>query len=146
LVRRGHIPPAKKRYDDKHPVISFRDSRGVRDRLRTILEKQNKSIGQFFREALEVEERNYNEAFWNGYRKAKERYAVYVTCYSCGEPIAIDDQEMKEEIYLSIVQICMHHDCGLIDGLRECDVRRLGRRQRSKGKKGRRRPTGLTPG
>jgi hypothetical protein len=138
--------PAKKRYDDRHPVVSFRVSRKDYDLLKETLAKQNKSIGQFFREALEVEERNYNDAFWNGYRKAKERYAVYVTCYSCGEPIAIDDQEMKEEIYLSIVQICMHHDCGLVDGLQESDVRRLGRRRRLKGKKGRRPPTGLTLG
>ena len=146
MVKRAHVPPAKRRYDEKHPVVSFRASRKNYDLLKETLSKQGKSIGQFFREALEVEERNYKEAFWNGYRRAKERYAVYTTCVSCGEPIVIEDEEMKQEIYLSIEQICLHHDCELVDGLQECDVRRLGRRRGLKVKKRHGSPTGLTPG
>ena len=126
------ISPAKKRYDEKHPVISFRDSRGLRDRLGTVLEKQNKSIGQFFREALEIEERNYKEAYWRGFREARERYAIYTICLSCYEPIAIDNEELKEEITARVEQICLHLGCPLPDGVTESDVIRF------KGRKGKR--------
>lgn len=129
MVKKAHVPPAKRRYDEKHPTVSFRASRKNYDRLKGVLNKQGKTIGQFFREALEIEERKYNEAYWRGYRKAKERYAVYATCMSCGEPIAIDDEQMKEDIYLSIVEICLHRECKLMSGYQECEIRRVGNKR-----------------
>ena len=76
VVKKAHVPPAKKRYDEKHPTVSFRVSREGYDRLKETLNKQGKTIGQFFREALEIEERNYKEAYWRGFREARERYAI----------------------------------------------------------------------
>jgi hypothetical protein len=139
VVKKAHVPPAKKRYDEKHPTVSFRASREHYDRLKGVLNKQGKTIGQFFRESLEIEERNYSEAYWRGYRKAKERYAVYATCMSCGEPIAIDDQQMKEDIYLSILEICLHRECKLMNGYQEDEVRRVGSGGTVKGKKAKKR-------
>jgi len=96
------MPPAKRRYDKRHPVISFRVSEEEEGRLRNLLEKQKKSIGQFFREALEVEERNYEEASNRGYRKglarARQRCAVIVNCAACRAPIAIEDEETKADL------------------------------------------------
>lgn len=92
-------PPAKKRYDASHPVVSFRVSNDAYMRLKQLLERENKSIGQFFREALEIEERNYREARSAGYRKgfkvAKEKYAVVVKCCLCDQPISISDPEIQ---------------------------------------------------
>jgi hypothetical protein len=132
VVKKAHVPPAKKRYDEKHPTVSFRVSREGYDRLKETLNKQGKTIGQFFREALEIEERNYKEAYWRGFREARERYAIYTICLSCYEPIAIDNEELKEEITARVEQICLHHGCPLPDGVTESDVIRFKRR---KGKK-----------
>ena len=56
----------------------------------------------------------------------------YTTCLSCYEPIAIDNEELKEEITARVEQICLHHGCPLPDGVTESDVIRFKRR---KGKK-----------
>ena len=89
-------------YDKRHPVISFRISEDDHNKLKQLLEKENKSIGQFFREALEIEERNYREARSAGYSKgfkvAKEKYAIVVSCCECGQPISVSDPCVREMI------------------------------------------------
>jgi len=45
-------PPSRVRYEQSHPVVSFRIEREYYEQLMVLLEKSNKSIGDFFREAL----------------------------------------------------------------------------------------------
>jgi hypothetical protein len=125
------ISPAKKCYDEKHPVISFRDSKGVRDRLRNVLEKQDKSIGQFIREAIEIEERNYKEALRRGYRdgldEGRRRYAVLVPCIACASDTVIDDEKTKAELWEEVQRgeyfnLCM--DCDPPDFTEGWEIRR----------------------
>ena len=102
MVKGAHVPPSKRRYDEKHPVVSFRVSRKNYDLLKETLAKQNKSIGQFFREALDIEERNYKEAHRRGYRKGLEdgfqRYAIVTLCVACMKAIVIEDEKTQTEL------------------------------------------------
>jgi flagellar biosynthesis/type III secretory pathway protein FliH len=123
--------PAKKRYDEKHPVVSYRVSREEYDRLKEVLAKQDKTMKEFFREALGLEERNYKEARKAGYRRgfkdAKEKYAVHLYCVGCGEEIALMDENVKKAIaeeYLTVV----HEGCGIPDHIDTECVTVLGRR------------------
>lgn len=109
--------PAKRRYDERHPVISFRVTEQAYERLKDVLVKQNKSIGAFFREALEIEQRNYDEArrrgYEQGFKEAKEKYAVAVTCISCYDGFYISSEELKDEagLMLSNKYAMVHKDC-----------------------------------
>jgi flagellar biosynthesis/type III secretory pathway protein FliH len=109
--------PAKRRYDEQHPVISFRVTEQAYERLKDVLVKQNKSIGTFFREALEIEQRNYAEArrraYEQGFKEAKEKYAVAVTCISCYDGFYISSEELKDEagLMLSNKYAMVHEDC-----------------------------------
>jgi len=131
MVKRAHAPPSKRRYDEKHPVVSFRVSRKNYDLLKGTLTKQNKSIGQFFREALGVEMRNYKEAFRRGERKGLEeglqRYAIVTLCIACGEAIVIEDEKTQTELEEAVQRgefynLCM--DCAPPDFAAGWEIRR----------------------
>lgn len=125
------VPPSKKKYDEKHPVISFRVSKEEYQRMKSVLNKEKKSIGQFFRKALESEEKSYQEAFDRGYRqgfeKAKTKYAVAPLCVSCNEPIFIDDVNVQEEMIISLPFTCVHEGCPVPEGMAEKDIKRFKR-------------------
>lgn len=79
-MKRGHEPPSRRRYDEAHPVVSFRVSREDYALLKETLAKNEKSIGQFFREALGKERKStdaalsesYSEGYGQGYSEACE--------------------------------------------------------------------------
>lgn len=133
-IRKNEESLARKRYDAKHPIVSFRVSAESYDRLKTLLRRQNKSIGDFFREALEIEERNYSEARRRGYRKgfgdAKEKYAVFLTCVACYDGIPIDDENVKEELVESYERNVLHHECQLPHDLSPEMVVRVGHKKK----------------
>lgn len=126
--------PARKRYDAKNPVVSFRVSAEAYERLKAVLSKQDKSIGDFFREALTIEERNYNEARKRGYRKgfddAKERYALFLTCIACYDGIPIDDENVKEELIEGYEKNVLHHECRLPRDISPEMIVRVGHRKK----------------
>ncbi len=112
---------ARKRYDEKHPIISIRVSAEVHDRLKTVLTKQNKSFGDFLRESLQVEERDYKEArkrgYKQGYEDAKKKYAIRLFCYACHDPIIITTPRLKSEIADSYNKLALHSDCPVPEGI-----------------------------
>lgn len=126
-MSKNKVPPAKTRYDNSHPVISFRASREEYDRLKALLAKEDKSIGEFFREALGSEERGYKEAFNRGYgqgfNKAKERW-VAITCVSCCQPIFIDD-ELAQEMANEMPYTFLHDGCPAPSGTDKENIKRF---------------------
>jgi hypothetical protein len=134
MVKKAHVPPAKRRYDEKHPTISFRVSRKDYDLLRGTLNKQGKTIGQFFRVALGVEMRNYEEARRRGYRKGLEdgfqRYAIVTLCVACMKAIVIEDEKTQTELVEAVetgdyCNLCM--DCDPPDLPAGWEIRRHNR-------------------
>jgi hypothetical protein len=86
--------PAKERYDRKRPVVSFRVSRDQLEKLDELIKGSGLSRGRFLRRAfgleLEKKDRIRKEGHEEGYFKAKEMYAIHVTCDVCGEPILLE--------------------------------------------------------
>jgi len=109
------ISNASKRYDEKHPVVSYRVTKEEYTRLKDVLTRQNKTMKEFFRQALKLEEREYREAqrrgYLEGFNDAKEKYAVWLYCVDCGNGIAVADEKVKEEMTASYERMAMHTNC-----------------------------------
>ena len=92
-------PPSRARYEQSHPVISFRVNREVYQRLQELLQKSGKSIGDLFREALGVQAASAGNAHQKGYTKgyedAKGRYLVTYRCSVCGQIIEMTTANEK---------------------------------------------------
>jgi len=78
-------PPSRLRYEQAHPVVSFRVKLEDHDRLNDLLEKSGKSIGDFFREALGVQEKDADEI----YDHAVKEWQIWCYCKVCGKEIFI---------------------------------------------------------
>ena len=116
-MRRNNVSAVREKYDENHPVVSFRTSEPTYKLLKDLLLKQEKSIGEFFREALGVEQRSYNEAYGRGYKEgfaaAKEKYGIAVICMSCFNGFYITSEKLKDtaEELLYSKYTFVHKDC-----------------------------------
>ncbi|MFC1983655.1 ribbon-helix-helix domain-containing protein [Chloroflexota bacterium] len=84
MVKRKHQPPAKKRYDDTHPVVSVRVDLPLKQKLEEIKKMSGKSVGDILREAVKVQSLSVKNAFTLGKNKAKSTYGVSYKCFRCG--------------------------------------------------------------
>lgn len=95
-----HKPPARLRYEETHPVVSFRVKQEVYQQLQELLAKSGKSIGDFFREALKVQQADTKEAYLRGHKKgyeeARKLYRVFYLCSICGGVMEISTLKEKE--------------------------------------------------
>lgn len=133
MVGKVHVPPSKKRYDQAHPVISFRVSQKDYEVLKKTLETSGKSIGQFFREALGTARRDTRIAYKKGRRdgfkkglsRGKKRYRVVVPCRLCGREIPVVGKEMRLKAADSILnrKAWFHRECKSEDWYEdECEL------------------------
>jgi len=91
MGRRAKQPPAKIRYDQSHPTVSFRVTRELKDRLESYTTAKGMSFADFVKEALGVRERErtYEDGFRDGYRKGyregeqDEAAKCHITCRVC---------------------------------------------------------------
>jgi len=132
------ISNSSKRYDENHPVVSYRVTKDEYTRLKGVLTKENKTMKEFFRQALELEECNYKEARRTGYVKgfndAKEKYSVWLYCVDCGKGIAVTDEKIKEEITASFERTVLHADCHVPEGVAPETIIRFRRKSDGKEK------------
>ncbi len=101
-TNRGHKPPSRIRYEESHPVVSFRAKEEDYQQLVELLAKSGKSMGDFFREALGVQQADTRKVFHRGYEKgfaeAKRLYAFYYPCSVCGGTIEMSSPGEKEAV------------------------------------------------
>lgn len=108
---------AKKRYDRKRPVVSFRASREQLAKLDELIKGSGMSKGQFLRRAfglqLEKKDKMYRKGFRDGYRKAKQKYTTLVCCKGCGEPIPVIGLNMEAMVDDAVNKVYnwYHKDC-----------------------------------
>ncbi len=105
----SHKPPSRIRYEKTHPVVSFRVKIDYYKRLKSLLKDTDRSIGDFFREALGVQETNYakmerkaelkgfRRGKKEGYKKGKEDWNIWFYCNVCGEVIWIRPSDNAHE-------------------------------------------------
>ncbi len=99
-MEQRRVPPSRRRYEVANPMVSARVPRDVYDRLQEVVKESGKSIADFIREALEVQERNVGEAWdkgWDAGNKLSEgKYRVTFHCAICGAPIEVTSPEAKQ--------------------------------------------------
>ncbi|MFP4052154.1 MAG: hypothetical protein ACLFVB_10495 [Thermoplasmata archaeon] len=102
-------PPSKKRYNKRNPVISFRVSKEVKEKLDEIIEERKTTKKEWFEGIINDENNSQEEAFRNGYdkgyRDAKNKYKVEYPCNVCGEPIIVTQKGVKEMIWNILYKI-----------------------------------------
>ena len=86
--------------------MSGRVPKEIRDKLRTNLAKQGKSLTNALiaiANDLEIKEKTYDEVWQEGYEEAKRRFMVPFPCNVCGEPLEITNPKAKK-----VTGQCMH--------------------------------------
>jgi hypothetical protein len=115
--------PSRIKYEQAHPTISFRASKGLYDRLRVAREKERRSntdimeIGLGLIEVkIGTEEKIWRKACdkgWeDGANAAEALYAISYPCSNCGKEIVVTTDEEKKAIkgYMHEHGWC-HGDC-----------------------------------
>ena len=98
--------PSRIKYEQNHPVISYRDSKELHDRLEAVKKAEGKSTTAILKEAvglLEVRVRTEKEikneanakGFEQGYHEAETEYKVMFLCSVCKKPIGVTSPEAK---------------------------------------------------
>jgi hypothetical protein len=103
--KRQKISQSRARYEQNHPVISFRASKEVRDRIKAVQEAEGKSIGDIVKVGLGILEAKVRaekdiraSAFAKGFKRASDFYMVSYPCAKCGETMRVTTDEEKEDI------------------------------------------------
>ncbi len=108
-------PPSRIRYEESHPVISFRIKKEWYDELKNLLRTQGITIADFFKIALEKQKENqdkvWEEAYEEGYDIGFGRFEI--PCKICGKPMKFDfEAEQKtERIVKEAFKDWGHSDC-----------------------------------
>ena len=91
MVKATHKPPARIRYEQSHPTVSFRLDRDTYTLLKQRLEDLGVSAADFIKELLgllhtDIEE--IKQAAWGeGYNQAVEDCEIWYICIVCGKQI-----------------------------------------------------------
>ena len=115
---------AKKAYNDANPVVSFRVPREDYEEVRRRLVEFGKPMSEFMRDSFDgyqVDiETAHSRGVREGYKMAKDRYAVYAPCNTCEQPVALIDKELQQDAARALlnenVLIIIHDDCLPPDG------------------------------
>ncbi|MBA7646768.1 hypothetical protein ES703_54534 [subsurface metagenome] len=89
-------PPSRVRYEEQHPVISFRVDREFFTELRALRYESGKSYADFMKIAAGIMKPDIDEAWNNGYEEAKADYSVTFPCAVCGEEVVVVFDEAKK--------------------------------------------------
>ena len=100
MAPKRRVPPSRSRYEKHNPTVSIRVSRELYDRLKTLREQSDKSLGDILREALGVQEPATRAAYSRGYKKgcddAEKLYRVDYRCSVCNGRLTINQDTSKQ--------------------------------------------------
>ena len=117
MVKATRKPPARVRYEQSHPTVSFRLSRDVYELLKQRLEDLGGvSFADFVKDSLgllqlkipDIEE--IKETAWNeGYDEAEKEYQIWYFCAVCRERI---DMEPNSDSHKAMIGYMREHGWG----------------------------------
>jgi hypothetical protein len=101
--------PSREKYEKENPVVSFRVSRELYDRLQAVKTAEGKSVTDVLevgvglldvkvRSEEEIREAAYEQGRIEGYEIAKYIYKVTYPCSVCGKEIEVESEEEKRAI------------------------------------------------
>jgi len=103
MARKAKQAPAKVKYDQSHPPVSFRLTKELKDRLESCTTSKGMSFVDFIKEALGAKERegSYEDGFRDGYHKGyyegqqDEVVECHLTCQVCRHRFAVTGAMIK---------------------------------------------------
>lgn len=100
--KKKHKPPSRLRYEQSHPVVSFRIRQDLHDRFKTLLKKRNQTASEFFGECVDKQENIFSLG-----------RLVTIPCAICGEPMDLNidvNPTIKETLKKAFSKWC-HASC-----------------------------------
>ena len=112
MVRASRKPPARVRYEQSHPTVSFRLSRDVYDLLKQRLEDLGEiSFADFVKDSLGLQQakmpdiKEIKEIAWDeGYAQAVEDWQIWYYCAVCGKRIDIEPNGDSHKAMISYMK------------------------------------------
>jgi hypothetical protein len=84
MKRKVHKAPSRKRYEEERPVVSFRVTRELKEKLEELQAMSGKSIGDILREAVGLQLPSAKGSFDEGVGIAEDMYKIIYKCSVCG--------------------------------------------------------------
>lgn len=99
--------PSRIRYEEKHPIVSFRIGKELEGRLQVVKEREGKSAADVLQAGVglfevkiakeeEIEKRIRDRTYVEGFNKAKNTYRVTYPCWVCGKETTVTTQEERD--------------------------------------------------
>ena len=109
--------PSQKKYDESHPIVSFRLTREEYDLVQEIADIRRMTVNKIARKALLSKSKEikkvYNDGLDDGWKQASLKYKITYPCCICKEKVVLergnDDTELAIE-YL-IMEGWGHDEC-----------------------------------
>ena len=98
MPKKKYQSPAKIKYDNSHPIVSFRSTPDLEKKLDEIKKMSDKSVADIFKEAVGLQAPSTKDAYEKAYLMAKYTYLVTYRCSVCGEIIEIDTPGEKKAV------------------------------------------------
>jgi hypothetical protein len=121
MEKKNSNRPSRTRYEQNHPVVSFRVSKELYDSLQDAKEKIGLSytdiikagLGKFERQ-IKISEKVIQEAYDQGWEKgidlAMDTYTIFFPCYKCKKEMFVFLDEDKEILKNYIIAHQWQHD------------------------------------
>ena len=101
-----HKPPSRIKYEQSHPVVSFRVSQDTYEQLRERSRISGKSMASIILAYLTAEtsarkiayKQGYDEGYRQGYHEAKSRFGITYPCAICGGAIELASDNEKAAV------------------------------------------------
>ena len=102
-------PPSRIKYEQSHPVVSFRVPKHIYDELQRVKEGGGNSFTDILKLGLgmtevrlkkleEARKQGWDEGYKKGFADARLRYRAIYHCSVCGQMIEVTIKEEKEAI------------------------------------------------
>ena len=91
-------PPSRVRYEESHPVTSFRVSKETYDDLHKMKGLTGCSLADIVKAAIDKQAIDVEVAYMKGREDAEDVLAVTYRCSVCGKVIVVDSDEEKKAI------------------------------------------------
>lgn len=121
--KKKHYPPSQEKYNEAKPVVSFRVSRELFDRLEAVKEAEGKSNADVLSVGVgllavkigkekEIRNHAYDEGWEKGVEEACNIFLVVYLCSVCGKEIEVTTDDEKRAIKTYMRQYGWGHaDC-----------------------------------
>jgi hypothetical protein len=97
MKAKKHQTPAKEKYDASHPIVSFRCSPDLKQKLEYIRNASDKTVADVLREAVGLQTPSVKAAYEKGKIMAELRCAVQYRCPNCGKYMTISSEAEKQD-------------------------------------------------